>query len=55
MRSITHFGLAAAVTLSAAVYAQTPSSTPPATTPSSTQTSTGANHPDQRAGSSGLH
>src|SRR5271170_3774580 len=37
MRSITHFGLAAAVTLSAAGYAQTPSSTPPATTPSSTQ------------------
>ncbi len=43
MRLITHFGLAAAVTFSAAVYAQTPSSTPstpPATAPSSTPTTT---------------
>ncbi len=41
MRSVTHFGLAAAITFSAAAFAQTPSSTPatpPATTPSSTQT-----------------
>jgi len=41
MRSVTHFGLAAAITFSVAAFAQTPSSTPatqPATTPSSTQT-----------------